>query len=75
MKAWGDASIIIEWLEDVAINGEIQAAKDQARLDDLEWAADRLAAGKPKLWDEFSRAEANACFREDEHRQLMHQWL
>ena len=74
-EAFEDASIIVEWLEDVAIKGKLEVAKNQDRLADLEWAADRMAARKPYLSDKFSRAEANARFREDEHRRLMHQWF
>ena len=73
--AWQDASVIAAWLEDVAIKGELDAAKDQDRLDELERASERMAARKPYLPDKFSRADANARFREDEHCRLMHQWF
>lgn len=73
--AWQDASIIAEWLGDVAINRNAEVMKDRERLDELEQAAERMAARKPYLSDKFSRAKANARFREDEHRRLMHQWF
>lgn len=73
--AWQDASIIAEWLGDVAINRNAEVMKDRERLDELEQAAERMAARKPYLSDQFSRAKANARFREDEHRRLMHQWF
>ncbi len=73
--AWQDASIISEWLSDVVINRDAEAMKDRDRLDELEWVAERMAARKPYLPDKFSRTEANARIREDEHRRLMHQWF
>ncbi len=73
--AWQDVSVMAEWLNDVAINRNAEMMKDRDRLDELEQAAERMAARKPYLSGKFSRAEANARFREDEHRRLMHQWF
>ena len=70
-----DVSTIVEWLDDVALNGDVEVMKDQSRLDELEWAAERMAGRKPYLSDKFSRAKANARFQQNEHRRLMHQWF
>ena len=66
--AWQDASVIAAWLSDVVIDRDAEAMKDRDRRDELEWAAERMAARKPYLSDKFSRAEANARFREDVNR-------
>lgn len=73
--AWQDVSTIVEWLDDVAKDGKVEVMKDQDRLDAFERATDRMAARSPYLPHKFSRAKANARFRKDEHRRLMHQWF
>ena len=72
--AWRDMETIAEWIDDVAVIGDVAMMKDQDRLDELEWAADQMAARKPYLLAAFSRRTVNARFREEEHRRLMHQW-
>ena len=73
LDAMEDLAQVADFVDQVVLKERYELLKDEERRWRMEDVLDRCRAREPYLDDRFSRRTVNQAFRQNAHRQLMHQ--